>query len=159
MNNVLRGNTNNMAISSLQAAKKVCDLSGWTITHLKLQKMLYIFHLLYLGEKQEPLIKDEEFEAWTFGPVLPRLYDKMKLFKDRQITYIFFDIGLDVKIPELIFLEEKYPELSRKSPWDLVLMTHLKGGAWEKHFDEDQKSKIISNSDIADEYESFYGKR
>lgn len=44
-----------MTISSFQAAKKICKLSNWTITNLKLQKIIYFSHVLYLGEKNECL--------------------------------------------------------------------------------------------------------
>lgn len=144
-----------MTITSFTAAQKVCDLSGWTITNLKLQKIIYLCHLSYLGEKKKPLV-DEEFEAWYYGPVLPLLYDKMKVFSNRPITDIFFNVHTDESSPEIAFIREKYRDISSRSAWDLVLMTHLKGGAWEKHFDEDQRHKKIPNFDILEEYKTFY---
>ena len=144
-----------MTISSFQAAKIVCSLGEGIITNLKLQKILYLCHLFYLGETNTPLI-DEEFEAWYYGPVLPSVYEKMKLFGNRPIRDIFHNVSLDENAPETFFIQEKFREISNKSAWDLVLMTHLKGGAWEKHFDNCDINVKIPTADIIHEYMKFY---
>lgn len=148
-----------MTITSFQAAKKICELSNWTITSLKLQKVLYISHLLYLGETGKPLIQ-EEFEAWLYGPVIPSLYHKTKQFSNRPIRNLFFNVNSDIVNDELEFIERTYKKISNFSAWDLVLKTHLKGGAWEKNFDEHEyeKNNKIPNEDILKEYIAFYGK-
>jgi uncharacterized phage-associated protein len=46
---------------------------GNPITQMKLQKMVYVAHGLYLASHNEPLIK-ENFQAWRFGPVVPDIY-------------------------------------------------------------------------------------
>ncbi len=145
-----------MAITALQAARRICELSNWNITNLKLQKMLYLIHMFYLGKRGNPLI-EEEFEAWDYGPVVPILYHRVKTFSDRPIQNVF-NIEIDNNLPEIIFLNDEYKELNAKSPWDLVLMTHLKNGAWEKHYKnkEFENRNIISNKSILDEYVCFY---
>lgn len=145
-----------MSISSLEAAKTICALSDWTITNLKLQKILYISHLLYLGEKKNALI-NEKFEAWLYCPVEPYLYKKLRIFGNRPIADIF-NIDINESLPENCFIKEKYTEIAEKSAWDLVLKTHLKGGAWEKYFDNNNWHQQINNSDILDEYSKFYAK-
>ena len=144
-----------MTIPSFEAAYKICELSNWSMTNLKLQKLLYLSHLLYLGEKKKNLV-DEDFEAWNFGPVLPSLYDKVKIFGDRPIQNIFFNTRKNESLSEIIFLKEKYKELSHKSAWELVLMTHLKEGAWEKYYSKDEKNIKIPNAAILEEYNKFY---
>ncbi|MBQ2173756.1 MAG: DUF4065 domain-containing protein [Alphaproteobacteria bacterium] len=57
-------------------AKTVCELAGWNLSHLKLQKILYILQMFYLGENGKPLFY-ANFEAWDFGPVEPNLYKKL----------------------------------------------------------------------------------
>jgi len=144
-----------MAISSLEAAYELCSLSNWTLTNLKLQKLLYVCHLYYLGEKDEPLI-EEAFEAWTYGPVVRSLYFQLKVFRDRPIQNVFYEIPSECDKEEIEFITNKYPELASKSAWDLVVMTHLKGGAWEQFFDENGKYKKIPNAYIKQEYMDFY---
>ena len=144
-----------MTISSFEAAYEICKLSNWTITNLKLQKILYLSHLFYLGKNKVPLF-DEEFEAWLHGPVLPSLYKHVKVFGSRPITNVFSSVSEKKDSPELLFLEEKFKELENISAWDLVVMTHLKGGAWEKHFNKENRNIKIPSQDILEEYNKFY---
>jgi|GEM_PF-6636616 len=58
-----------MAVHALSAARAICELRDWEVSNLELQKILYIAHMVYLGETDShPLIK-ENFEAWDYGPV------------------------------------------------------------------------------------------
>lgn len=66
--------------------------SGDAVTHLKLQKLLYYIQAWVLADHKESLF-DEDFEAWTHGPVLPSIYRK---YKDRGFNTIL-DFG---EIPE-----------------------------------------------------------
>jgi len=47
--------------------------AGDTITHLKLQKLLYYAQAWHLANTGEPLF-DEEIQAWTHGPVVPSVW-------------------------------------------------------------------------------------
>lgn len=51
--------------------------AGDSITHLKLQKLLYYAQAWSLALNKKTLFK-EEFEAWAHGPVLPVIYDAYK---------------------------------------------------------------------------------
>ncbi len=55
----------------IQEAKK----EGASITHLKLQKILYYVQGEYLAKYKEPLFP-EEIEAWRYGPVVRAVYYK-----------------------------------------------------------------------------------
>jgi uncharacterized phage-associated protein len=58
----------------------VCNVdreAGDSITHLKLQKLLYYAQAWTLVLKGKPLF-DEDFEAWAHGPVLRTIYDSYK---------------------------------------------------------------------------------
>lgn len=71
-----------------KAAYSAMDIAGWflsrvdraagdTITHLKLQKLVYYAQAWYLANYAKPLVK-EDFEAWSHGPVCPELWHKYK---------------------------------------------------------------------------------
>ena len=84
-----------MSISVSAAAKRLCERSGWSLTNLKLQKLLYISHMFHLGKTGEPLVNGH-FEAWDYGPVSPFLYHKVKVFGSSPVENIFHstpDIG------------------------------------------------------------------
>lgn len=79
------------AISSIDSyllADYILEKYG-PMSHLKLQKLLYLiegYHLAYYGES----LIDDEFEAWTHGPVSRKIYDSLKdksrLYADLQFT-------------------------------------------------------------------------
>ena len=65
-------------------AKKFCEARSWQISNLTLQKMLYIAQVIYLGTFDSRLFK-AEFEAWDYGPVIPEVYHRFKIFGDKYI--------------------------------------------------------------------------
>lgn len=57
--------------------RRVDRESGDSITHLKLQKLVYYAQAWYLANHGKPLI-EEDCEAWAHGPVFQSVYDKFK---------------------------------------------------------------------------------
>lgn len=47
------------------------------VTNLKLQKLVYFVQGFALAELGHPLFRDE-IQAWTYGPVIPDLYRRLK---------------------------------------------------------------------------------
>src|SRR4051794_29818552 len=62
----------------------VDEESGDNITHLKLQKLLYYAQGFHLAIQGEPLFA-EPIEAWEHGPVVCRVYHKVKYCGNRPI--------------------------------------------------------------------------
>ena len=56
-----------------------------TISNLALQKLLYFAHGHFLMRTQKPLVSGA-FEAWTYGPVHPAVYQAFKSEGGRPIT-------------------------------------------------------------------------
>lgn len=139
-----------MAINTFEAAKFICQLSDWKVTNLSLNKILYFANMFYLGTKGTPLL-DEQFEAWMYGPVLPRLYNKLKMYGAQSIPNRFYGVSdiEDQKIAE--FLKNIASRLLILEPWKLVSLTHSKNGAWAKNYDP-RFNSVISNKDILEEY-------
>lgn len=65
---------------------------GDTISHKKLQKLLYYVEAWNLVHLSDPLM-EEDFEAWVHGPVLPSLYHELKQFgfNDLKVVADEFD--------------------------------------------------------------------
>lgn len=59
------------------------------MSHLKLQKLLYLIEGYHLAYFTESLI-DDEFQAWTHGPVSRKVYDSLK---DKSRLYA--DVGYE----------------------------------------------------------------
>ena len=137
-------------VSALAAARRMCERSGWQLTNLQLQKMLYLAQMMYLGRHGERLLNGT-FEAWDYGPVLPPVYAEAKAFGSRPITYLLSP----GRVPEgarADMLDEAYDQLRSVPAGQLVNITHWKEGAWAKHYVPHRRGVIIPDSDIRDEF-------
>lgn len=140
-----------MPIPALQAAKAICEKSGWTVSNLALQKLLYIAHMIHIGNHGEPLI-EEVFEAWDYGPVVPEVYHKAKIFGRDPVQNIFHQVAaLEDGSPALATISAVVESLHGLSPAQLVAATHWEKGAWAAHY-ESGRSNVIPNQDIKAEY-------
>ena len=87
------------------AKYKACDIANWflfnqdpelgDITNLKLQKLLYYaqaWYLVFFNNK--PLFSDD-FQAWTHGPAIPKVYRKYKDFGFTTILKPDKEVKLD----------------------------------------------------------------
>lgn len=72
----------------------------YSVTNLKLQKLLYFLEALYMVETNEDYLYNEDFYAWNFGPVSNIVYNEYKFFGKMRIV-------LKDKI-EINRLNEKY---------------------------------------------------
>ena len=55
------------------------------LTHMQVQKLVYLAHGWALGALGQPLI-DDDVEAWDFGPVVRKLYDALRAYGRGPIT-------------------------------------------------------------------------
>ncbi|MEH0195195.1 type II toxin-antitoxin system antitoxin SocA domain-containing protein [Caulobacter sp. CCNWLY153] len=138
------------------AARRLCERSGWTLTNLELQKMLYLAQMQFLGQTNERLI-DDTFEAWDYGPVSPSIYHRVKPFGSGAIKDVFhgarpIDAG-DIAN----YLDGAYDALSRYSAGALVAITHWDKGAWAKNYIPGARGIPIPDEDIIAEYRARAG--
>lgn len=140
----------------LTVAKKVCELTDWSITNLKLQKMMYILQMVYMGNNNGERLFNATFEAWDYGPVIPDLYKKMKIFGAGIIENysLLFDVKEEKEISEekLDFLRRNVLSLNKLTGAQLVSLTHRKGSAWDKNY----RGLEISDNDMIEEFERFW---
>ncbi|TBA16310.1 Panacea domain-containing protein [Rhizobium ruizarguesonis] len=138
-------------ISTSSAAKHLCDVSGWQLSNLQLQKMLYLADMNFVGKYGQRMI-NEDFEAWDYGPVLPSLYHACKAFGARAVPNVFWGAGSVVGTPEAAMLQAAWDNLRSMSPGQLVENTHWTRGAWVKRYIPGAKGIKINLGDMADEY-------
>lgn len=115
-----------------------------SLDHLKLQKLLYCAHGWYLVFTGKPLMR-EHAEAWTYGPVIPSVYQQFKKFGRGQITSpairgVEDPFGEMRSVPYELQADE-YTERVLESVWktykgysglQLSTLTHEPGSAWDK---------------------------
>jgi len=140
-----------MTIAAIDIAKKICELSDWTVSNLQLQKLIYLAHMIYIGRHEVPLI-DQDFEAWNYGPVVPELYQQFKIFGDKPIRNIFNWDSASFEDREETFLQQVWENFKNKTPGQLVAITHKENGAWHKNYTPGRRGTLIPYSDILSEY-------
>lgn len=141
-----------MAVSSSSAGRYACEVSNWRLSNLELQKILYIGHMVFLGRSNGAPLVDEEFEAWDYGPVLPSIYHRLKMFGSDPVKDVFYDARPIEQAPEGSLIREAYSHLAGKKPGELVAITHAPEGAWSMHYRRGIRHIRIPNSDILKEY-------
>lgn len=144
-----------LTISAAQAAKYLGVKSSWTLTNLSIQKLLYIAHMVFLGENDGLPLISEYFEAWDYGPVVPEVYHRIKMFGNEPAKDVFyFESNLDQNTPEGQTLARTVNVLSEKPASELVSITHWKNGAWARHYTPGRRGVRIPNSDILAEFKA-----
>jgi len=122
-----------MSVSVFSAARHLCDASAWTLSNLKLQKILYLAHMVHLGEHGGPLIH-EGFEAWNYGPVSPDLYRRVKAFGSEPVRNVFHGYPAPPEGSAAAAMDEVYAQVGNWTAGQLVRVTHRKNGAWDKTY-------------------------
>lgn len=141
-----------MTVSVLSAAKHLAARSGWRLSNLELQKILYLAHMFYLGRNNGQPLVSGNFEAWDYGPVHPSLYHAAKMFGSDPVGNIFHSTPDIPDGPERAILDEAYQSLGNASSSRLVSATHRTGGAWYKNYRPGVRHLTIPNEDILQEY-------
>jgi uncharacterized phage-associated protein len=141
-------------VGMFDLSKTVCQMSGWNLTHLKLQKVLYILQMYHLGRHDSPLFFGS-FEAWDYGPVEPNLYQKLSGFGNSPLPGWAF---LEHKIiatnhEDFEFINEILDVVLRRHVSFLVAFTHDELGAWSRIYEKGKMHTPITNEDIRAEYE------
>lgn len=142
-----------MAYNSLSALKTLCEHSGWTISNLQANKLLYLAHMFHMEETpdSDPLVR-ETFQAWDYGPVLPSVYHSAKVFGDSPIRNIYKNrVGIPENTLAYRLLSDAANFNQDVSPGQLVAITHWKNGAWAKNYIAGARGRNISNEDIIEE--------
>ena len=113
---------------------------GTAITNLALQKLLYFAHALFLVERKRPLVSGN-FEAWTFGPVHPIVYEAFKGSGGQPITTRAAGVnvitGAEIQLPMPVdpevrrHIERVMASYGRLTPGRLVDISHAKDAPWD----------------------------
>lgn len=136
-----------MPLSALEAAKKTCQRTRWGLSNLVLQKILYLAQLRYKRDHLHQRLISASFEAWDYGPVIPEVYHQVKAFGSDPVRNVFHSVN-DEPGPFDADLFVSVDLLARKSPAQLVALTHRSRGAWADFYRPDIKGIVIPDSAI-----------
>lgn len=107
---------------------------------LQLQKLLFLTYSEYIIKHDKPLFSDE-FEAWQYGPLIPKLHEELSNYKYEKVRLKDVElekIKLKLKFSKIGDIEDilecadsvirKYGE---KTGGNLIDITHVKQGPWD----------------------------
>ncbi|WP_414054651.1 Panacea domain-containing protein [Macrococcus equi] len=137
------------------------------ITHLKLQKLLYLCYEDFLLKTGAPLFEDKIY-AFPYGPVIKSVYDKysnkgrekIDFKEDNTVYFSKIDVKVTPSFSKIIFSEagtgamksilETLKNYINYSAYELVDITHKKGSPWsrvyKKGFNREITPQIIEQS-------------
>ncbi len=114
------------------------------LTNLKLNKLIYFTQVEALHNEYGPIF-DDPIEAWEYGPVEPMVY-----FNFRDYGRGIIDKPLSEPIcnePTKSLIQTVASTYGKLSAFDLVSVSHRKGGAWSNRY-EPNENNVITISDI-----------
>lgn len=128
-----------------------------TLTHMQLQKLVYLAHGWGLAVNGRDLIEDE-IEAWDFGPVIRKLYDALSKHGKNPIPRAICwgedgpfmsenpepaKVALDAD--ELAVIDTVWEDYKGFEAFQLSALTHAKGSPWEKTYKRGRNNVIPNN--------------
>lgn len=135
----------------MRSAKTFWDLCEGKVTNLSLNKLLYIAHMMYLGNCNEPLTT-REFEAWDYGPVEPDLYHKLKAYGSKSVPDIFPYESFSPDENEYEVIADVANTLGKVRSGVLVSLTHWEHGAWSRVYQQGIRGIQIPNEYVLEEF-------
>ena len=132
--------------SGLYLAKYIidkCAKDEYPISNLQLQKILYNLQKKLL--KNEFVLVNDNFQAWAYGPVVPKVYFEFCSYGSMRI-----DEKYNVKIENQIkcIIDPIIESLRKESPWELVQKTHFEGGAWDTVYKNGRGNRDIISLEL-----------
>lgn len=130
-----------------------------SLTPMQLLKLVYIAHGWSLGLYSRALIEDE-IQAWQYGPVIPRLYNAMKDYRDQPVSSPIPTSGdTPLTESEVKLIGQVYDLYGTKSGPALSRLTHALGTPWERTYVAGRFGIRIPNDIIEDHYQRLAAAR
>lgn len=142
------------AIAVAQAFLDLAHKERKQLSNMQLQKLVFFAHGVYLGVYDKPLI-DEPVMAWNFGPVIPRLYEKLQKFGSGNVSERLIPESKVEELPASAkgAIRSTWDVFGQYSAWDLSNISHASGGPWDTVWNSlDSRFSEISNDLIASYY-------
>lgn len=135
--------------SAIDIAKYIilfCKENGYSISNLKLQKLLYFVQAQFLITIGKPAFL-EKIEAWDFGPVVPEVYQYFKVWGSSELP-LFLAKNAKTKIHERDqrIMDEILGECAQHSASFLVQITHNQAPWFDAY--ERYCNNVITNESI-----------
>ena len=143
------------------------------LTPLQVIKLVYIAHGYSLALRNERLIKDR-IEAWKYGPVIPIVYDALKVHGGDYIPSLYYcDTRLDdyriedrraffeslIATDKQRILDKVLEEYGEMSGSELIDITHEADTPWAQHYKPRKRGVEIPDDSIQEHYQYICNER
>jgi uncharacterized phage-associated protein len=125
-----------------------CHQQSFSVSNLKLQKLLYFVQAYALAEFDEPAF-DDRIEAWEYGPVVPNVYQFFKIYGPNPIPLKHYFSDIDKPERELLTeniltaISSILTQLGKVNAFSLVDLSHEEGSPWHSVY-----KPLISGAEI-----------
>lgn len=103
---------------------------GIEVTNLKLQKLVYFVQGFALATLEHPLFH-EEIQAWTYGPVIPALYHRLKHYGAGVVNgALQAEDSLEADPQARGVVDMVMEKLGRLTATHLVRLSHMENSPW-----------------------------
>lgn len=122
------------AVAVAQAFLDLAQAEGVNLTNMQLQKLVYFAHGVYLAAfNGSPLIA-EEVRAWDFGPVIPPLYERLRVYGRGVVSPQLAPEtrgAISPDSPEGQAILSTWYAYKNHSAWDLSTISHAQDSPWD----------------------------
>lgn len=122
--------------------------AGNPLTHMQIQKLLYIAHGVNLAVYDKPLLSAPVC-AWRYGPVIPSVYNALKANRSRPITGKIFCDNTQIDAKTEALLQSIYNTYGNLEGTVLSEFTHRDGTPWKQSID---KNENIIDDEVIKKY-------
>lgn len=129
-------------------------------TPMQLLKLVYLCHGWMLGLYSRPLIQ-EPVQAWKYGPVIPELYQSLKVYRDAPVPCPL-PVHQNVEpldVYESTMVDQVMQMYGDRSGIALSQITHAPNTPWSMTFRGDTLGSVIPNDLIMNHYQQLYTER
>lgn len=134
------------AIAVSRYVIQYCKAHNYSISNLKLQKILYFIQAEFLVSLGRPCFP-EEIHAWDFGPVVPEVYREYKMFGASEIPRFLVTPQLNFTKKEKKLIDDMIDASAKYSANTLVEITHSQD-PWKNAYYKKGQNSVISNKSI-----------
>lgn len=118
------------AFDVANAFLRLAHNEGRALTNMQLQKLVYIAFGYFAGFMNDKLFRDE-IQAWSYGPVIPRLYHHLKRYGVGAVTEeLPAESRVDPTSVEMRIIEGVWDSYKDFSAVQLSNLTHQHGTPW-----------------------------
>lgn len=125
-----------------------CNEKKYSISNLRLQKLLYFIQSVFIYNGYDNCFQDD-IEAWSLGPVVPRAYHEYKSCGGLDIFSQYINLGEYkediIKENHKKLIRDIVDKLSYYTAYDLVKITHEQT-PWKEAYKENENNIIKKES-------------